>query len=205
MLPKKLSPVVFGLAFIFFFLPWLNVSCQGQKILSLSGWDLSFKSSFEPSTHKMLGQTRPMQPATQKPSRDNPTRIIAMVAFIITLAGIAVGFLKPPLGSLVSIAAGALGIILLIIIRLKISGEMGKAEAFIQISYGIGYYLTFLMYIVAIIYNALTMKGAPATLAVPQPARAPTASSPGMKFCMQCGAKNEGGNAFCNSCGARLT
>lgn len=205
MLPKKLSPVIFGLAFIFFFLPWLNVSCQGQKILSLSGWDLSFKSSFEPSANKMFGQTTPMRPTTQKSSRDNPTRIIAMIAFLITLAGIAVGFLKPPLGSLTSIAAGALGIILLIIVRLKISGEMGKAEAFIQISYGIGYYLTFLMYIVAIIYSALTMKGAPATLTVPQPARAPTASSSGKNFCMQCGAPNEGGNAFCNSCGAKLT
>lgn len=51
---KMLSPVVFLLALVCFFLPFATFSCQGQRVLSVSGIQLVTGSSIQ--QHRCLGR-----------------------------------------------------------------------------------------------------------------------------------------------------
>lgn len=44
---KKISPVILGIALICFFLPWINVSCQGEKVGTFTGIKLVTGTTIE--------------------------------------------------------------------------------------------------------------------------------------------------------------
>ena len=189
-----ISPAIFILTLLCFFLPWINLSCQGQKIVSMSGFQLSTGTTFQQP--RIFGQTMPqIQGRESRKIRGEP---VAIITLIITVLGIIAGSLKGKMAHVASAAAGGLGAILLVILRYRISNEASKIAVIIQIDYGIGYYLAFLFFIAALGYNLLLLKGSPLFTAGPSPA--PSSA----KFCTQCGASNPRDNAFCNICGARF-
>jgi hypothetical protein len=54
----KVSSSSAALAIVCFFLPWVMVSCSGQPLLSLSGWDLAAGKTLETGfgSEKMPGE-----------------------------------------------------------------------------------------------------------------------------------------------------
>ena len=196
MIPKKLSPAIFGLAVLCFFLPWVNVSCQGQKIVSLSGFQLATGTTVQQP--QVLGQ--PVMKYSPKEPKKVSGDPVAIIALIVTLAGIALGFLRGKINTYGSMAAGAAGVILLVALRSRISGEAAKAGGLLQIDYGFGYYITLLLFFAAIASNFLALKE-PGSAQLSPGGHSPVTDT---KFCTQCGAENEAKNTFCNSCGFKF-
>lgn len=186
---KKASPAVFILALICFFLPFVTFSCQGQKVLSLSGIQLVTGTSMQQS--QMFGP-----PKSEKLNAEP----LAALAFLCGVVGLALSFLKGRTSAIAPAAAGGLAAILLLAMRSKIDGDaLQKGGGVIQVNYDVGFYVVVLLFLAATALNIFVLlrgKG------LPLPA---LKAGGGSKFCTHCGSRNLSTDAFCKECGAKFT
>lgn len=60
---KKLSPAVFAVGIVLFLMPFVSISCQGHKLVSLTGIQLSFGGEIKsPGMFGQTGQVRRIEP-----------------------------------------------------------------------------------------------------------------------------------------------
>lgn len=131
---KKFSPAIFGIVIICFFLPFINISCSGQKIATLSGIQL-------------------VSGTTMEGRKINPEPW-AVVAFISSIAGLGLSFMKSRKSSILAAVSGAIGVISLLLLKAKIDNDMlKKGKGVIQVEYDLGFWLTFLLFLSAIGLN----------------------------------------------------
>lgn len=88
---KKLSPALFGIALICFFLPFIEVSRQGQKIASFTGLQLAVAT--EVQQQGFFGTQR-------QPKRTDPEPF-AILALLAAISGLGLSFLKSKKGALI--------------------------------------------------------------------------------------------------------
>lgn len=185
---KKCSPAVFGIALICFFLPWLDVSCSGQKVITFSGIQLATGKTIDGPT--MFGQKQ------QKRIGGEPLAIIPLLA---TLAAIGLGFAKHRQGAIGPAVAGAIGALFLLLLKAKIDDTVFRESGgVLKVEYTGAFYLTLILYLAGIaigVYPLLQGRGALA----PSMGRAEKTA-----FCTQCGAENQGDNRYCCECGAKI-
>jgi zinc ribbon protein len=197
---SKVSPILFLVTVLCFLLPFITVSCNGQKIASLTGTELAFGSSVE--------QPQIFGGATAK--RHIDAEPIATIAFLCALAGIAVGFLVARM-PLVSGIVGAVGTLFLLILMGKISGDAGKqAQGLLQIDYGPGFILSVLLFIAATAWNGwlFFVSRQPGMAASPPLAQSAAAggatAAPSGISCPHCGNALPANAKFCGGCGKAL-
>jgi len=158
---KKFSPVIFVFVIICFFLPFVNFSCGGQKIASFTGIQLVIgaKVNQPPS---MFGESTDMSGSfgmeTSKPKTNRQEEkaqdSLIIAAFIIAIAGFALSFLKGKNSSIVPAILGVAGIIVLLIFKIKTDNEiLREGGGAIQVEYVIGFWLTFLAFVLAALFN----------------------------------------------------
>jgi hypothetical protein len=189
---SKVSPVLFLVTVLCFLLPFITVSCNGQKVATLSGTDLAFGSTVEQP--QVFGQ-----PVKKRVDAEP----IATIAFLIAVAGIAVGFLaaRVPLASAIT---GGLGALFLFILMGKLSSDIGKnAQGIFQLDYDIGFIMAVILFVGAAGWNAwlfFASRGAPplAHAAAATPGASTAAAGPG---CPHCGQPLTGNVKFCGGCG----
>ncbi len=140
---KKFSPALFVLILICFLLPWVNFSCQGQPLLTLSGFQLVTGTTFK--QEDILGETR------EEKIEPEP---LAIVVLIFTILGFGAGFIKHRKASLISSIIGVIGLTLLLFLKSKIENEVAtKGEGSIQTEFTVGYWVTFFLFIGAVALN----------------------------------------------------
>jgi hypothetical protein len=185
---KKASPAVFILALICFFLPFVTFSCEGQKIVSLSGIQLV--------TGTTIQQPQPFGPPQSQKMDAEPLAVLPLLCGIL---GLALSFLKGRSGAIAPAAAGGLAAILLLAMKSKIEGDaLSKGGGVIQVNYEIGLYVVVILFLAAVALNVFVLmqgKG------LPLPA---FKAGGGSKFCTQCGSRNLGTDAFCKECGTKI-
>jgi len=185
---KKLSPVVFLLALFCFFLPFVTFSCQGQKVLSVSGIQLVTGSS--------VPQPQMFGPAIPQRMEGEP---LAVLAFVCGILGLGLSFLRGRNGAIAGIASGGLGFLLLLAMKSKIEGDvLSKAGGVIQVSYDIGFAFVLILFFAAVAVNTFAL--------IQSKAPPKTEAKPGgeTRFCTRCGSKNLSSDSFCTECGAPL-
>lgn len=200
---KVISPALFGIIVICFFLPWVNVSCQNYKIASISGIEfVTGKTLVDP---QMFNQKFGMQNfPSKKPSKQekiNP-QLYVILALICIVAGIILSFVKGRIGSLTTSIAGVAGFILIILQKFKLETELVKqSQGLIQIDYLLGFYLTLIFLLSAVAVNIYSLIRSEAAVTKISSSKI---SESAFKFCPECGAKNEAGNLFCKECGTKF-
>lgn len=190
---KKISPTIFGLALILFLLPWVNVSCSGQKAFTFSGTDLAIGKTIE--IPQAFG------PAKQEKTREGR----ATIAFIAGIAGILFG----PLGkgrrveAIAAAVCGGIGSISLYLLKSNMDSEIAaKSYGMISVDYQFSFWLTMLLFLGAGIVNVLDLSGHWEKFAAGAGSAVPITNSTSRKsFCTQCGAKIGSDAAFCSECG----
>ena len=217
---RKLPAGAYLVALICFLLPFVEVSCNGQKVVSLTGIQLLAGTQ--------IGGASPFGAPAQR-IRPETSAILAF------LGGIAALVLSLMNQRRTDIGAGACGILaaasLLALQQSITSGAPPQAMGMIQVQYQAGYFASVLAFFVggaAAIYLAFARS---ATIAVP-PTQPLAASPPGnppvlqavaasaaalpapvltappplpkasIRFCPQCGQQINGDARFCNKCGA---
>jgi hypothetical protein len=197
---KFVSPSLFLLAALCFFLPFVSFTCQGQRIATITGMELITGTKIEKFEMEKLdsGQTNP----DLDKERDVNSEPLAVAAFIFALAGIVVSLI-PRYSRMLSLIAGALGALMLLFLRSSIGGEVTGDFDFkiIEVSYRWGYYLSLLLFIAAFalnLYQVISENRAAITSIDDLPLS-------NTVYCPSCGAQNESGAIFCSKCGHTLT
>jgi hypothetical protein len=186
---QRLSPAIFVLALICFFLPFVTFSCQGQKVMSFSGIQLVTGTTIQEP--QMFGP-----PQSQKL---NP-QPLAVLAFVCGVLGLALSFVRGRARTIAPAVAGGVAAILLMALKSSIDSDvLSKGGGVIQANYDIGFYVVVLLLLAAVGLNVfLLIQGRGLRFPVL------TASSRD-KFCTQCGSRNLGTDVFCKECGAKFT
>lgn len=196
---RKLSPALFGLALICFFLPWVTVSCQGHKIISLNGIQLVTGTTIEEP--KVFKELEGLYSHIEKPGRSSDNKIkgsiLAMFALLASIGGIGLSFLRGKKGFLGPAIAGITGVISLIALSERLNNKiLQEGGGLLQLDYRAGFYLTLILFLSATgvnIYSIVPGKTLPLHLQEEE--------QPFVKFCSQCGAQVSPDDAFCHQCG----
>jgi len=145
---KKLSPAIFVIILICFFLPFVSASCGGQKLATLSGVQLVTGTTVEGA--------RPSEDIfrAEKATQKVDTEPLAISALITTLVGLGLSFLRARRSAIAPAIAGAATVILLLALKYKLDNDVLKeGEGMIQIEYNFGFWLAFLFSILAVALN----------------------------------------------------
>lgn len=141
---KKLSPVIFLIVIICFFLPFVNVSCEGTKVAALTGIQLVTGTEIEQPS--VFGEPKQTEKADAEP--------FASAALLSAVLGLGLSFLKGRRSSIVPAILGVAGFVLLLLLKFKIDNEVLKeGEGMVQVEYGIGFWLAFLFLLFAAGWN----------------------------------------------------
>ena len=182
------------LALIFFFLPWITVSCQmGGPSMTFSGWELA--KGIAVAGHNVPGQ---------------PSLFLAPIAAVILLGLILYakgveGTDASPI-AIVQVVAAAIPLLLIVIKYISwIDDVRRNGGGLISMSLHAGFALTALAFLAAGIGGVLDLvdrgRSPAAALQVAPPAPHDVAQA---AFCPQCGARNTELGKFCTECGHAL-
>ncbi len=202
---KRLSPTIFGIALICFLLPWVTVSCEGKKVVTLSGIKLMTGMTIEEPKKLRAGRGFTYPYAEQlkqysQQSNNTNREVLAILAFLVAIGGLGLSFLRDRKGIWGPAVAGAVGAILLLILSAKLNNDiLREGEGLFQLDYRIGFYLTLLLFLSAIGVNVYSMMpGKISSLYLRE------GKQEVMKFCSHCGSKVSLGDTFCSECGHSL-
>ncbi len=106
-----------GIALAAFFLPWMTVSCSGQKMLSASGFNLVTGN---------LSMSNPMTGATQ--SAGGHFNIVLAIALVAVVVGLVFSFMQGRVAMQAAIGSAITAIVLILVSSSQINGK-AVAEA----------------------------------------------------------------------------
>lgn len=201
MIRRVISPALFGLIIICFFLPWVNVSCQNYKIANISGMQFVTGTSLEEP--QMFKQQFGTQNIPQKPTKQEKIKpqLYVILALICVITGLVLSFVKGKLGALTTSIAGVVGFIFVILQKFKLENELvQKSQGLIKLDYLLGFYLTLILFLSAIAINIYSFFQKEYV----KPQSSKEIPELQFKFCTECGAKNEASNIFCKECGTKF-
>ena len=188
----NLARIAKVLALLLFVLPWVTISCAEQPLVSMTGLDLA-------TGHVMMHN--PMTGATESPPGASGGDIWVILAALLIVAGLAASFLLKGKNGLIANMAGAgaaaAALAYTVLVRIPNAAHSGSAGAagpaapggpspeqiaqMIHVEVEIGFWLTLLALIAAIVFDVLAMKKAvpaPYAAAAPAPPAEPPAEPP---------------------------
>lgn len=157
---KKFSPALFGIIILCFFLPFANLSCSGQTVMTLTGFQLITGTEY--SDQNMMGQNmfdQNNENNANNKSREVQSQPMALFALIAAVAGLAVGFIRKKTTALISLVIAVLGVVFLFLLKINMDGDAAlSGQGIIKLEYQSGYWLTIILFIAAavvqwLIYN----------------------------------------------------
>lgn len=141
---KKFSPAIFGFVIICFFLPFIDITCSGQKIETLTGIQLVTGTTIERPS--LFGEREKVEKVEGE--------LLAILAFFSAVVGLGLSFLKSLKSSIAPAIAGVSGSILLLLLKAKLDNDMlREGLRMLRIEYAIGFWLTFLLFLFAAGWN----------------------------------------------------
>lgn len=145
---KKFSPAFYGVIILLFFLPFVNLSCSGQTVMSLTGFQLITGAEY--SNANMFGQDMfgRNQKTGMKDNREIQSQPLALLAFIMAIAGLIVSLNKKKLMYLFSFIISLLGAVFLLLLKMNIDGDIElSGQNMIKLEYQAGYWLSLIVFI----------------------------------------------------------
>ena len=142
---KKLLPALYILIIFSFLLPFFNLSCGGQKVMSLTGIQLVTGTQYDQK--EMFGGSK------QEKVDAEPLAILALLSAIV---GLVIGLIKTKNYNLASIIISAVGVILLLLLMNKLNIDITeKGRGMVTIDFLFGYWFTLLLFISSGIIHGL--------------------------------------------------
>ncbi|MDY0081793.1 MAG: hypothetical protein RBR74_01290 [Ignavibacteriaceae bacterium] len=152
---KKFSPGFYGVIILCFFLPFVNLTCSGQKIMSLSGFQLI--TGTEINASGMLGDfSEKNVPSDKKEVDPQP---LALFALISAIAGLGLSFVRKKMTALITVVISVIGFIFLILLKINLDGDVElSAQNVLSLDYQLGYWIAVLLFIGSAIVQWLVFK-----------------------------------------------
>lgn len=142
---KKLSPILFAAVIACFFLPFMELSCEGEKIVTLTGVQMVTGTEV-----KQRGSSSDRQQS--KPIKPSP---LAGLAIIAALAGLGLSFVAGRAGALLPCIGGIAGFVCLLLLRQQFESEaMREGQGMITVHFLVGYWAATLLLVATVLLNA---------------------------------------------------
>jgi hypothetical protein len=140
---KRLSPALVGFALLCFFLPFVAVSCQQQKIATFTGIQMVTGTNVE----------EPQVIGPSKAGRIGPEPL-AVMAFFCGVIGLGLSFLRGRNRGIASATFAAGGAIALLFLKARLDGQiLTRSSGFVHPDYEFGFWLALIAYIAAAALN----------------------------------------------------
>ena len=198
---KIINPILFLIILICFFLPFFNLTCQQQKLASVSGLELISGTSIstEGISKGFSGVSIPDLNKNIKNENVSPEPL-AFVAFLLALGGFIISFFWK-FAKIGSAIAGLLGTIVLIFLSSIITVDiLGKVHyQLLNIECAFGYYLALLLFVTVMVYNAYLF-----IIKANYTVDNSTDLYERMRICPACGTVNDRVSMYCNKCGGSM-
>jgi hypothetical protein len=147
----KVSPAIFAVSILCFFMPFVAVSCNGQRVATFTAAQLATGTTLEQP--QMLGG-----PQKRKVNAEP----LAAVAGLCAVLGLCFSFLPGTRSAVAPALCGFVGVVALLLLKSKLDADILKSGggAF-QLEYGAGFTLALLLFIAGAGWNmyALTRAG----------------------------------------------
>jgi hypothetical protein len=185
---RKRSPFMFLVIGLCFFLPFISISCSGQRLGTLSGVQLVTGAEIDIDEQALTEQFGDLNGGTtgfstftsgdpdERPTEDNEPSVWAIIALAGAAIGVIVGFVtKGRMRAIGSLTAALLGLAGLIGLRLDLEGDLGEAKGLVSVDYRIGYWIAALLFAVLAIAHGTFLR---ATKSTGPPATGPPGPNP---------------------------
>jgi hypothetical protein len=166
---RTISPALFAVVVICFFLPFFTVACSagaglaglGEELggdlnipasqqvdVTVSGWDLVIGNTEEQAE---VGEAAGEAPVPEPQGEDDRTvQIFAILALAAAALGAGLSLLRLPLGPALAIAFSVLGILFLFLLRNRITGDVpAQVQAFLDVETEYGFWLALVFFLLA--------------------------------------------------------
>ena len=141
---KKFSSTPFLVCLLLFFLPFVDVSCQGQKMSSLTGIQLA--------TGATVQQAQPLGPVKEQRIDAEP---LASLTLLCVVAGGLIAFLGSKANAIVPAMLSGAGTIMLLLLKSKLDNDaLANGRGLLQIEYEPAFWLSFLVLLIGCGLNA---------------------------------------------------
>jgi len=202
-LKRFLNPLFFVIIIISFFLPFFNLTCQQQKIASITGFELISGTTIPTNglNKGLAGISISQNEISQGIKTDYVSpEPFALIALLLAIGGLIFSFFEK-FSNIGSASAGFLGGLSLIFLSSVITDNiLGKVHVQpLAVECGIGYFVVIMLFIIILIYNTyfifrkIMYKPVDIQLIDTR-----------MRFCPQCGYENDMVSLYCNGCGRRM-
>lgn len=142
---KKLSPAFYGVIVLLFFLPFVNLSCSGQTIMSLSGVQLITGSEYK--ANGMFGQPTEGEVKENKEIEAQPLALFALLAALIALG---LSFIKKRFVAIINMVISICGGVFLLLLKFSLDGDAElSGQNMIQLDYQFAYWFSIILFVAA--------------------------------------------------------
>ena len=128
---QKVSPALFGIILLCFFLPFIDITCNRLEVTSVTGFQMVTGGAVE----KQKVKAEPL----------------AILVFVSAIAGLGLSFLKRPTATIAATTAGAVGLILMLLLKFKLDGYALRAvkegRGMIGVEYNIAFWVSALLFL----------------------------------------------------------
>ena len=169
---KKFSPAAFVIIIFCFFLPFVNITCGGQTMVSLTGIQLITGAEYKP--HGMFDQKdMPAEPAEQKKDKLNAEQNIdfqpmALLALIMAVIALALSFLRNKAMALISMIVSIMGAAFLLLLKANLDSDAStESQAVIQVEYQFWYWFALILFIIGAVLQWFNFRESDEPITVP--------------------------------------
>lgn len=140
---KKFRWSLFAFILLCFLMPFVQVSCQGQKLMSFTGFQLALGTEIQEP--QMFGT-----PKVRQISAD----ILVLLSLMAVLVGLGSSFIKGKFGSLIPAICGAIGLLSMLIFKVRLDNEVLKqGGGLLNIEYLFGFISTCFLFLASAVLN----------------------------------------------------
>jgi len=184
--PTKAGPLLFLVAGACFFLPFFHVSCSGQRLVSVTGFQLVTGAKMKESLFPDPRQTRDIKPEP-----------LAIGALFSILAAAATGLLRSRRAAAIPGILGLVGLSLLFMLKRKLNAEVETyGQGLLDLETGDGFVGSAILGVAGSLFAWLRVRRGSASVL------GHIASSGGWQ-CPKCGSFSDADARFCPKCGSR--
>ena len=160
---KKFSPAAFVIIIFCFFLPFVNITCGGQTVVSLTGINLVTGTEIKPQgmfdQKDIPDNTAEQQKEKLKMDEKIDPQPMALLALIMAVTGLVLSFIRKKITALIGMIASILGAAFMLLLKANLDSDLpSEAQMVIDVEFQFWYWLALLLFIVGAVLQWLNFR-----------------------------------------------
>jgi|GEM_PF-2224777 len=141
---RSYIPTLFGIALLFFYFNFCELSCQGQRLAAVSGFSLATGTTIEmPKSDSLFGFGEP----SKSDEKEMPSNIWAIFALLAALGGLVIYLIKHRQEDRIGAIAGGIGVASLLLLNITLSSSVKQqGNGMLVVNFLFPYWAAFLCF-----------------------------------------------------------